>query len=1071
MNVDDYRKITTVKVHPAIGIARVGNSPDGYFIGPERRWQTPNPTGGFKDAGGRIKRQAARFRLYGYDAAGKPVGEITALNGVSVTWQVRLANRKASLVKDDFNKGEDPTALTIAPSPRQITVTEAGAGPNQRFDDGKITFKDKAPVVVPLGEIRAEAKGRLLVLGGFGRAGSPTGADTDGIRSAGWYDDISDGPVTAVVTLPHHDTPITAVGGWVVVGPPHYAPDLKPPITLFDRVFDEVCVANGAKRDHDWPSTPEGGKVPSYTRHVHPILESARRIKWVYADADGNHPRPGDVHSDWGKDPAYRQSAAKHVLRRLRPPTGSFEGVKMPLLAETTEELARPTATQREIIEKWSEGSFSKDWDPPAPSKSPDPADPDAIADPAEIDRAALEPCIGAAYFPGIETGALPGSWDSPQWPGEKVVPIIDPANFRKPENPSGLTDFLRIKDTVKPGGITMGMGVPWQVDFGACGGNWWPVPRPEQVRTAAEPDVYKYWARDHSGDKMLYYWGTAGIVVKDGDSYLEKGHVTPPDVQLVTRSLDFGVDAKHHVRKHVQFTVKNPDREVTLHLVTLDTKIPRRLKVEPSMVKVPAGQDQTTVKFTVTYTGAAAAEKTAATLRITDVDTNNQWVIPITAKTKARLPVATTLVLTTRGTAAESAADAASVFVELMRDRGDFALVGVGRDSDSQAPTAIPLGSMADDEDRERALDAIGGLTLAPSGQAASVTDGVAVAEQLLNSSDEDTHAGTAVVVIADGASSFDATDQIPPLRHATYVIDVAPGPGAGTAQWHSTAGNSGGALLAAERTGSSRRFSISRRLAQVLSEVDGSQVAADVEGLVGADDQAVPFLLTEHDTSAEIILLTPDAEPVDLRLRTPNGFLLDATHPALTHRSAAGVTVVTIALPAATLYERVEHHGRWHAVVSSISADDELIPYALRVHARSSLATTVHVEQSSHQTGTAVPIHVGVTDGGLPAELDAAAVVEVTRPDGTTDVVALERAEPGRFTGMIPTTTSGTYQYRVRVTGESARGCPFERHHLASAGVWRGADREPTPLVAAAIPRQAARAGVAPRSTAARR
>nr|BFE51555.1 hypothetical protein GCM10017745_49820 [Saccharothrix mutabilis subsp. capreolus] len=58
-------------------------------------------------------------------------------------------------------------------------------------------------------------------------------------------------------------------------------------------------------------------------------------------------------------------------------------------------------------------------------------------------------------------------------------------------------------------------------------------------------------------------------------------------------------------------------------------------------------------------------------------------------------------------------------------------------------------------------------------------MADGVAVAEQLLSALDEEDHAGTAVVVIADGASSFDVTDRVLPFHHPTYVIDVAPGPG----------------------------------------------------------------------------------------------------------------------------------------------------------------------------------------------------------------------------------------------------------------------------------------------------
>ena len=70
--------IETIKIHPAIGIARLGNSPTGFFIGPEKPDVHPRPQGGYKDAQHRIKRQAARFRLFGYDKNGKFVKEITS---------------------------------------------------------------------------------------------------------------------------------------------------------------------------------------------------------------------------------------------------------------------------------------------------------------------------------------------------------------------------------------------------------------------------------------------------------------------------------------------------------------------------------------------------------------------------------------------------------------------------------------------------------------------------------------------------------------------------------------------------------------------------------------------------------------------------------------------------------------------------------------------------------------------------------------------------------------------------------------------------------------------------------
>jgi len=61
---------TVYKIHPAIGIARVGNHPTAFFVGPE----SPGSPGVEIDAKGRetpvmqykkdalVKRQAARFR-------------------------------------------------------------------------------------------------------------------------------------------------------------------------------------------------------------------------------------------------------------------------------------------------------------------------------------------------------------------------------------------------------------------------------------------------------------------------------------------------------------------------------------------------------------------------------------------------------------------------------------------------------------------------------------------------------------------------------------------------------------------------------------------------------------------------------------------------------------------------------------------------------------------------------------------------------------------------------------------------------------------------------------------------
>ena len=163
------QKITLIKIHPAIGIARLGNSTTEYFIGPERPAAHVKPKTGFRDTQGRIKRQAARFRLFGYDSKGRLVKEITARDA-EIAWTVHLVNSKAEWVKFQGPKSQtnhklrrnptviDRSSLIIDPRSRSLN------GPNQvaSFNTGAFLGTP-----VQLGEIRTDKQGRLLVLGGF----------------------------------------------------------------------------------------------------------------------------------------------------------------------------------------------------------------------------------------------------------------------------------------------------------------------------------------------------------------------------------------------------------------------------------------------------------------------------------------------------------------------------------------------------------------------------------------------------------------------------------------------------------------------------------------------------------------------------------------------------------------------------------------------------------------------------------------------------------------------------------------------------------------------------------------
>jgi hypothetical protein len=92
--------------------------------------------------------------------------------------------------------------------------------------------------IVPLGEIRTDTQGRLIILGGFGHSASPTNAPiTTFANNDEWHDDVSDGPVTAMITLRGSGKSLDAVGAWVICPPPKFAPPIDTIITLYDTLL------------------------------------------------------------------------------------------------------------------------------------------------------------------------------------------------------------------------------------------------------------------------------------------------------------------------------------------------------------------------------------------------------------------------------------------------------------------------------------------------------------------------------------------------------------------------------------------------------------------------------------------------------------------------------------------------------------------------------------------------------------------------------------------------------------------------------------------------------------------
>ena len=166
------------------------------------------------------------------------------------------------------------------------------------------------------------------------------------------------------------------------------------------------------------------------------------------------------------------------------------------------------TETQYEIMHRWAKGQFSR-----GNGSIPPPL---TTVTAAGLDRAALEACVGGAFFPGIECC----------WIIREPMLYLKPFEFRfrHASNENDLTGLL-------PGDVTKRSACPWQADFYECSNNWWPAQRPNQVRRSATGN-YVNWADNITNDMdMVQKWHDLGIVVKDpiADDYFEDERLLPP--------------------------------------------------------------------------------------------------------------------------------------------------------------------------------------------------------------------------------------------------------------------------------------------------------------------------------------------------------------------------------------------------------------------------------------------------------------------------------------------------------------------------------------------------------------
>lgn len=309
------------RIHPAINFARVGNSEE-YYLAPETIAGMPLPpghpdaakglTGGLpiragtehssirssdlRDHKGRMKRQAARFRIYAYDDAhvwphggGTEVTIGSVIGGrrvAGITWSVHLANKKCNCYQLEATTEEiaylsssspevttAPSGVTTSTTPavQEISYAQSYTGPVIDMYTGGSTPPLRNPQEGPDPNLPARIR-RLTIDPGprtvEGRGAAPVAFDQ--ATQASWCD--AEGHVER---LP--DYPKSFPGDTL-----HFAPGVTPIETLGEIATDQegrLLVLPGYGRAVPW--------LQPGTRNSYPLDFAVDNDGWFDDTSDG----------------------------------------------------------------------------------------------------------------------------------------------------------------------------------------------------------------------------------------------------------------------------------------------------------------------------------------------------------------------------------------------------------------------------------------------------------------------------------------------------------------------------------------------------------------------------------------------------------------------------------------------------------------------------------------------------------------------------------------------------------------------------------------------------------------
>ncbi|CAG8706348.1 11279_t:CDS:10, partial [Dentiscutata erythropus] len=561
--LEDYKKIKYFAIFPALNVARVGNS-DEYYVGSE----IPGVYVGkgdesflFKDKNNKVKPQAARFRIYGYDEKQRPIREIKLTDAdasdvkIKIDWHFEFANKKAAHTK--FSgilryKESDPKRNAEWPYDRStlMAITRGSLSSEKPQKTKELTANvyrqgndDNSGKKLNLGKVILENTGSLLVIGGKGESGTVKDGSliTNYVNNDYWYDDTSDGSIDATVEIGIGSTSMTTIRNregkaWVLVAPPKYTPGIGNLVPLYQIISETQHPV-----DSEHPIDPK--VVFDLDNRVDPENPKSSWVNQLAFNGHGLHKQASSAE--------FNGQAYDYFM----PPLAGNDGDNTPTVPDTYLTISRG---QYILLQKWADGDFEEgkppkeyhykfgmnDGDYPqyvegGKNYKFEEIVPNVFDQIKCLNKAALQWSAGGAFYPGIEM----------------TYRSYDKNTFDEK------SDFRINTKTISPGDINAFMALPWQADFYECNTHWWPAQRPDITIPYSDDrkkDIEKY------GVSLDYFenWtrGFRTVEIDDMPNWGSMDMAKKWDRQVSNVLLGFIVEKQLEGEKKAFFEVERDD-------------------------------------------------------------------------------------------------------------------------------------------------------------------------------------------------------------------------------------------------------------------------------------------------------------------------------------------------------------------------------------------------------------------------------------------------------------------------------------------------------------------------------